>query len=433
MNSSPNRLAALGGIVLALWLVVAGQAVAAIAGITGPSFSLTAKADYISTADGNSVLTWSYANGAGIMQYPGPTLIVNQGDTVSITLTNALQVNTSMVFPGQTGVATNCGVPGSTAGLMTCEALPAGGTVTYTFTAAQPGTYLYHSGTNPALQVEMGLVGALIVRPAAANQAYAHPGSAYDREYLLLLTEMDPDIHQQVAQGNLSPDLTDYFAVQWFINGRNAMDTMLDDNVPILPNQPYGSMVLAHPGEKVLVRLIGAGRDLHPFHTHGNNVTVIARDGRLLESAPGASGPDLAWSDFTIKAVPGATYDAIFEWTGKHLGWDVYGTNAINPHTCTEGPDGFDATTREWCDDHDIAIPVTLPNIQDLTVGIHYSGSPYLGATGFLPPGEGGYNPYSGYFYMWHSHTEKELTNNDIFPGGMMTMFVVVPPSYPLP
>jgi hypothetical protein len=29
---------------------------------------------------------------------------------------------------------------------------------------------------------------------------------------------------------------------------------------------------------------------------------------------------------------------------------------------------------------------------------------------------------------MWHSHTEKELTNHDIFPGGLMTMFIVEPP-----
>ena len=79
------------------------------------------------------------------------------------------------------------------------------------------------------------------------------------------------------------------------------------------------------PGEKILLRLVNAGRDAHPFHLHGNNITVIARDGRLLESAPGASGPDLAWSDFTIKAVPGATYDGIFTWTGKYLGWDMYG------------------------------------------------------------------------------------------------------------
>lgn len=428
MTQALNRLAALGGIALALWLFAAGQAIAAIAGITGPTFNLTAKADYISTADGNSVLTWGYANGAGVMQYPGPSLIVNQGDTVSITLTNSLTVPTSMVFPGQAGVSASC----AGTGLMACEA-PVGGTVTYTFTASEPGTYLYHSGTQASLQVEMGLVGALIVRPAAANQAYGHSGSAYDREYLLLLTEMDPKIHEQVGQGNLTPDLTNYFAVQWYINGRNGMDTLLGDNLPLMPHQPYGSVVLAYPGEKVLVRLVSAGRDLHPFHFHGNNVTVIARDGRLLESQPGVSGPDLAWSDFTIKAVPGATYDAIFEWTGKNLGWDIYGTTAINPHNCTPDANGYDTTTREWCDDHNKPIPVTLPSIQDVTVGMSYSGSPYLGATGALPPGQGGYNPMAGYFYMWHSHTEKELTNNDIFPGGMMTMFVVVPRSYPLP
>jgi len=28
-------------------------------------------------------------------------------------------------------------------------------------------------------------------------------------------------------------------------------------------------------------------------------------------------------------------------------------------------------------------------------------------------------------FFMWHSHTERELVNNDIFPGGMMTMMIV--------
>ena len=51
-----------------------------------------------------------------------------------------------------------------------------------------------------------------------------------------------------------------------------------------------------------------------------------------------------------------------------------------------------------------------------------------MGAAGALPPGEGGLNPNSGYTFMWHSHTEKELTNNDIFPGGMLTMLIVEPP-----
>ena len=34
------------------------------------------------------------------------------------------------------------------------------------FIASRPGTYMYHSGSDMALQVEMGLLGALIVRPA---------------------------------------------------------------------------------------------------------------------------------------------------------------------------------------------------------------------------------------------------------------------------
>ncbi len=425
-----NRLAGTLGLAFALWLVHAGPASAAIAGIPGPTFNLTARADYISTADANSVLVWGYANGAGTMQYPGPTLIVTQGQTVTVNLTNTLPVPTSIVFPGQSGVTASGGSPG----LQTAEAAAGGGTVSYTFTATQPGTYLYQSGTKPALQVEMGLVGALIVRPAAPKQAYGHAATGFDREYLFVLTEMDPNLHDQVAMGNLNPDTSDYFPVQWYINGRNGMDTLYGDNLPWMPTQPYGALALAYPSEKVLVRLISAGRDAHPFHFHGNHTTVVGRDGRLLESAPGA-GPDLAWSDFTIKAIPGATYDGIFTWTGKGMGWDIYGTTAINPHACSDiNPvDGYDDVTKEWCADHNLAFPVTLPNPLDVTTGMAYSGSPYLGSTGVLPPGSGEWNPFAGYFYMWHSHSEKELTNNNIFPGGMLTMFVVVPRWYALP
>ncbi len=61
-------------------------------------------------------------------------------------------------------------------------------------------------------------------------------------------------------------------------------------------------------------------------------------------------------------------------------------------------------------------------------------GQPVHGRLGEpLPPGEGGLNPYGGFFFMWHSHAEKELTNYDIFPGGMLTMMVVEPPGTPIP
>ncbi|HHO48138.1 MAG TPA: multicopper oxidase family protein [Desulfobacteraceae bacterium] len=452
-------------------LLSAAGAAAAIDGISGPTFQLSASTGYVSTPDGGSYLIWGYAAEGGLAQYPGPTLIVNQGDTVRITLTNNLSVagggsapNVSMFFPGQRVVVDQA--DRGVAGALTSEAVP-GGTVTYEFVAAHPGTYTYYSGTDTALQMEMGLFGALIVRPAAgAGYAYNHPDTAFDREYLFLLSEMDPRIHQVVetqGPGGLAATnhLADYFGVLWFINGRAAPDNMMESNHPLLPHQPYNSFPRMHPGEKLLMRVIGASRDSHPFHHHGNHARIIARDGRLLESAPGA-GPDLSYEVFTIQSVPGSTHDAVFTWSGKGLNWDVYGTPDAGPqyqHDCVDNDgDDFDDTTHEYCPDHyaecednDLdgladdgsgerckngwtkTIPVVLPNQGDLVFGAWYSGSPYLGSLEPLPPGEGGLNPNGGFSFMWHSHTEKELTNFDIFPGGMMTMLIIEPHGVDIP
>ena len=331
------------------------------------TFDLMATADTISTGDGDSVWMWGYAQCAGAascqrMQYPGPTLIVNQGAVVTIVLRNQLPVPTSIVFPGQNVSIVSGGVPG----LLTNEIAAASpGTTTttpvvYRFTASKPGTYAYYSGTRPDLQVEMGLIGAIIVRPtgysASAPRAYNDISTAYDREYLFLLSELDPGIHSQVAQATsasnslavIQPllgavDMSRRDAVDWFINGRNFPDTVAPPNPPAgqtgfpgglpvaawLPTQPYNIFPQMYPGERVLIRWVSGGLDLHPFHTHGQNHLVIARDGRVLSTAlsTSASPPaDLAVSDYTTTAVPGETVDAIWgPWTGEKLGWDVYG------------------------------------------------------------------------------------------------------------
>ncbi len=379
-------------------------------------FNLTSRTGYISTPDGGAYFMWGFGLDGGPMQYTGPVLDVNEGDNVVVNLTNQLAAPTSIVFPGQTDVTAT----GDADGLLTKEAAANGGTAQYNFTASHPGTYLYHSGTNPELQIEMGLIGALIVRPSQQPEgqkwAYNHEDSAYDYEYMFLLTEMDPKIHDMMQCGKGDQiDLTTYFPVLWFINGRCAPDTMMAANDPLLPTQPHNCMPRMHPGDRLLMRMLGGSRDYHPFHTHGNNFLLIAQDGRLLSSAPG-SGADLAISNFTQTVAPGGTYDAIFTWTGEKLGWDIYG----------HGPDD-PMEPHEYGPDHGKPFPVQLPDKKDLTFGMHWSGSPFLGSMGSLPPGEGGFNMNAGYFYMWHSHKEKEMVNNDIFPGGMMTMLVIEP------
>ena len=127
--------------------------------------------------------------------------------------------------------------------------------------------------------------------------------------------------------------------------------------------------------------------------------------------------------------MPGGTVDAIFEWTGEGLGWDMYG-HASNSLYCDQAThtalEAYPLTTQ---DDSDRCkpIPVELPSLSSLAFGGFYSGSPYLGGMGSLPPGEGGLNPNLGFSYMWHSHNERELVNNDVFPGGMMTMLIIEP------
>src|SRR5207342_1770368 len=137
------------------------------------TFNLVANTGYADTPDGNSIFMWSYANHDAPdndhFQTPGPVLCVTQGETVVVNLTNTLPEPASIVFPGQEAVT----AAGGSAGLLTTEAAASGGTVSYSFTAGSPGTYLYQSGSDQAKQLEMGLYGALVVRPnIGANFAY---------------------------------------------------------------------------------------------------------------------------------------------------------------------------------------------------------------------------------------------------------------------
>src|SRR5467141_1840919 len=431
------------------------------------------------------------------MQVPGPTLIVTEGQTVTVNLTNNLPAaagNTSILFPGF-NVATSGGV----AGLLTQEAAPGGGTVAYTLTipSTAAGTHAYYSGTQGDLQVEMGLYGAIIVLPASvpgncnsglassnlaakaawgesdyrlAHAAYDHARTCYDREYLFQFSEIDPVIHTQAfaqstkvcpgsTSGCMQVATEPYHPAYFLINGRSMPDDMDSNYATQYPHQPYNGNPHMHPGEQVLLRIIGQGRWQHPFHEHGNHVRVLARDGNLILSAtdPGSlAGPLL----FTTTTTPGQAMDGIFYWTGKGLNWDAYGHNPASTDplaklSCTPDANGYNTSAPtainyyEWCQDHnkpmqatplgDVAGggPVTLPDPNIFANGAWFGGSPYLGPnatvratgpTGTTPPsGTIANSPTgeAGFAFMWHSHNEREITTNNIFPGGMLMMMLV--------
>ncbi|WP_185732166.1 multicopper oxidase domain-containing protein [Burkholderia sp. Bp8963] len=516
-----GRFARVGVATLAALLSLHAQAAAP--GITGKVFNLTAAEARITQPDGTSVYSWGYGCTAGgtppvfspstitgatcpTMQIPGPTLIVRQGDTITVTLTNNLPAaagNTSILFPGFVVSATN-GVPG----LLAQEAANGGGTVTYTFVASTPGTHTYYSGTQGDLQVEMGMYGAIIVLPNTsvntagcmafpdtgrpfsqhdfrnAPAAFDNSAACYDREYLFQFSEMDPKIHQQAEQqvlvnssckkptGCMTVETEPYHPAYFMVNGRSMPDDMDPNYAPQYPHQPYNGNPHMHPGELVLLRIIGTGRWQHPFHEHGNHVRVLARDGNLLLSPVDPTNPTKPQLPagpllFTTTTTPGLTMDGIFYWTGKGLNWDVYGHGYPgDTSVCVPDANGYYTTASgaprnapnyyEWCQDHGKALekapfgkvasggPVTLPDSNILTNGFWYGGSPYLGPdatvratgpNGTTPPSGTVLNSPSqeaGFAFMWHSHNEREITTNNIFPGGMMMMMLVDPPVFPI-
>jgi FtsP/CotA-like multicopper oxidase with cupredoxin domain len=537
---------------MTLLMGLVATADAAAPGITGgagatATFNLTAQPASINQPDGESVYSWGY--GCSIaptgfapalsnqtcpsMQVPGPTLIVTEGQTVTVILTNNLPTaagNTSILFPGFT-VSTTGGVTG----LLTQEAAP-GATVTYTFTASAPGTHAYYSGTQGDLQVEMGLYGAVIVLPATtpancdagyhtlnstakttwgekdfrlAHAAYDHPGTCYDREYLFQWAEMDARIHKEAlaqvtaltgctagAPGcSLEVQTEPYHPAYFLINGRSMPDLMDPNFAGEYPHQPYNANPHMHPGELTLIRTIGQGRWQHPFHEHANHVRILARDGNLtlspgapilyssgLSGDTGVTAPGLAGLlMFNTDTTPGQAFDGIFYFSGRGLNWDPYGHHPPLPGTtagtaaadttgdalatlpCTADVNGYNSAVptavnfMEWCADHDKPMqvnpfgdvpaggPATLPDPNVFTNGAWYGGSPYLGPDATLrgnapacastpsanctnlQPANLQLNPANerGWAYMWHSHNEREITTNNVFPGGMLMMMLV--------
>jgi len=387
----------------------------------GPNFSLTAQMGYIQMSDMNTVYMWSYGLTGGNFQYPGPVLCVNEGDTVNITLTNNLPYGlpTSLIFPGQENVLADGALSQpefDTGGTLTSLAKSAanGGSVTYSFVAGRPGTFIYESGTDTKTQVPMGLASVLIVRPSmGASFVYNRASDQFtpEEEFMAFLSEVDPYQHtaweKSFGQGK-NYNLNNYRARYWLINGRGFPDDMADNYASWLPNQPYGALARIHPFNDdpgagaayhpypAVERFVNVGTEEYPFHPHGQNGQVVGRDGYPLA---GPGGEDMAFENFLVNLGPGQTWDVLFAWHDAEA-YDPI-TNPVN---------------------------VTVPDLANVTIGMFYSGSPYLGYQQTMPPGTTTLNQCGEYYIISHNHALFQLDAFGQTLAGPITYLRIDPP-----
>ncbi|MFC5531850.1 multicopper oxidase domain-containing protein [Cohnella yongneupensis] len=237
-------------------------------------FQLYATDGYATLADGTKAYIWGYSlkNQKGTATYPAPTLTVNEGDQVEVTLTNlgpskaGIQpLSHTIHFHGLDTDQANDGVPD------TSPPVKPGESFTYKFIASHAGSYYYHCHVDTVEHLQMGMHGAFIVKAKNGEKKAWTGGPAYDKEYVMLLNEFDPVWHQAVAEGK-PYDRTDFHPRFWTINGKSFPDTMNDPS----------TMVTATVGQKILIRFINSGYEEHSFHMHGYHFKVIASDGRPL-------------------------------------------------------------------------------------------------------------------------------------------------------
>jgi VCBS repeat-containing protein len=248
------------------YLVRQIMAVLAVATLATPSFALevdmVAGSVNVAMPDGTVVPMWGFGLAGGAITVPGPVLEVPPGDTtLTIHLTNNLDVPVSLVIPGQIAdldpTFFDDDQGRSRVRSLTAETA-AGGTRSYTWTGLKPGTYLYHSGTHPALQVHMGLYGGVKI-DAADGEAY--PGLAYQDEVILFYSEIDPDLHDPPTAARPTTFKPSYF----LINGK--------------PFEAGDELPAGMAGQNVLVRFLNAGLRSYVPTFLDTYVQAVAEDG----------------------------------------------------------------------------------------------------------------------------------------------------------
>lgn len=248
-------------------------------------------------ASPDKILMWGFsedASGATLPTVPGPQINVGPAelaDGLEITLHNELPEPISLVIPGLTDESVDGAQALGNPALFPANdpdyadrvqsavpTVPPGAFRTYKWTNLRPGTFLYHSGAHPALQVQMGLFGMLTVKSVDGE---AYPGITIGKggEVSVIFSEIDPVLHQAVADGDYGPNKSISSTIHsapsiFLINGRAHVDGVTPALEPSMTK-----------GWTTLFRFINVGWKLHiPVvagpHPSGaaNYLTVVAED-----------------------------------------------------------------------------------------------------------------------------------------------------------
>jgi len=389
-------------------------------------------------------ITGTEAELAGHAQWPAPIIYATVDDVVQIRFKN-LGVNANPDAPndphsihlhGLDVNAANDGVPETSIGAVPANAVTpgAGNVIVYMFSPKNAGTYMYHCHQEADIHVQMGMYGALVIYNKGDAAAAFGPGANkggklfgwdYDKDYVLLLTEVDTRQHgaeDGIFEGDYQGDAynpVNYHPQYWQINGLSFPNTIhvgsgsfnWTDWIAAHPGyDPFitGSVSKTHgnsanpKGDKVLLRMINMGFETQPIHMHGFHAKVIGSDQRGWNWANTPKWGE-GYEKQTLTIGSGETYEWLLN----------IGQQSVTSTYPAETQTRYDPSGLPVANTDTSKTVITAPD-----------GDPYIGG-----PTVSGANglPMPGQLFPMHNHDDYKATNNGVYPGGMFTMIEVLP------
>lgn len=245
---------------------------------------------------------------------PGPLIRLKEGQHVQLSVTNALNEDSSIHWHGLLVPFQFDGVPG-----VSFPGIKPGETFVYDFKVRQSGTYWYHS--HSGMQEQEGVYGPIVIEPATPDPV------TYDREHVVVLSDYS-FMHPHVMMRKLKAQ-AGYFndqkqTVAGLLAGKDQSlkdrlewSKMRMDPTDILDvtGSAYTFLINGHgpgdnwtglfkPGERVRLRFVNAGgMTIFNVRIPGLAMSVVSADGQNVQP--------VTVEEFQI--APAETYDVIVQ------------------------------------------------------------------------------------------------------------------------
>ena len=218
---------------------------------------------FVQQIDGTDVYFRGFSNSDAELNVPGEHMIVQEGDTVRITIVNTLNSRHRFKIDGMVESST----------------IDPGESRTVSFTARNPGTHFYYDSRNAPYNRLSGLHGGFAVMPSGRDDQVFAGSRRFVKQHFWLFHDIDPNWHNDFERGRTpsSRYVPRYFTINGLSgrppgapgNGDPAVDAMHD----------HRSALHGHVGDRTLVRVMNAGLCAQSVHTHANHMEWLTENG----------------------------------------------------------------------------------------------------------------------------------------------------------